>query len=643
MSSFQDFCLPVRVLETLTHIGFTAPTPIQTQAIPVALKGQDILGSAQTGTGKTGAFGIPLMARLSENREQGALILAPTRELAAQVMKSLKAFMPKSGMASALLIGGDSMFFQLRALEKKPRLVVATPGRLNDHLKRGSISLAHMHTLVLDETDRMLDMGFGPQLESIVAHLPEDRHTMMFSATMPPQIEKLAAKYLKNPVRLAVGDVNTPVTNIEQALIHTTDANKYNQLVEELEKRDGSVIIFVKTKHGTEKLAGRLRDAEHSADAIHGDLQQRKRERVLRAFHRQEYRILVATDVAARGLDIPHIAHVINYDLPQCPEDYIHRIGRTARAGAKGSALNFVTPAERGKWKAIDRLMGGNATQEDWDQGRSRKSSSPKGRSFGGRKESFGGKDRWAGRSFNDERGEKPWRSGEDKPYKPGGFRKDRSEGSSSDRPRQEWQDRPAKPWRGSEDKPYKPGGFRKDRSEGSSSDRPRQEWQDRPAKPWRGSEDKPWRSGEDKPYKPGGFRKDRSEGSSSDRPRQEWQDRPAKPWRGSEDKPWRSGEDKPYKPGGFRKDRSEGSSSDRPRQGAWQERSERSASSYGKSQDGSSPWRGKSNGGASFSKDGARKGPAQDRPFGKSVNKTVAKKGKKFVPKTLSLKRDAL
>ncbi|MCA0370476.1 MAG: DEAD/DEAH box helicase [Proteobacteria bacterium] len=554
MSSFQDFCLPVRVLETLTHIGFTAPTPIQTQAIPVALKGQDILGSAQTGTGKTGAFGIPLMARLSENREQGALILAPTRELAAQVMKSLKAFMPKSGMASALLIGGDSMFFQLRALEKKPRLVVATPGRLNDHLKRGSISLAHMHTLVLDETDRMLDMGFGPQLEAIVAHLPEDRHTMMFSATMPPQIEKLAAKYLKDPVRLAVGEVNTPVTNIEQALIHTTDANKYDQLVEELEKRDGSVIIFVKTKHGTEKLAGRLRDAEHSADAIHGDLQQRKRERVLRAFHRQEYRILVATDVAARGLDIPHIAHVINYDLPQCPEDYIHRIGRTARAGAKGSALNFVTPAERGKWKAIDRLMGGNATQEDWDQGRSRKSPSPKGRSFAGRKESFGGKDRWAGRSFKDERGDKPWRSGEDKPYKPGGFKKDRFEGSSSDRPRQG--------------------------------------------------------------------------------PRQEWQDRPAKPWRGSEDKPWRSGEDKPYKPGGFKKDRYEGSSSDRPRQGAWQERGERGGSSYGKGQDGSSPWRGKSHGGASFAKDGARKGGAQDRPFGKSVNKAVAKKGKKFAPK---------
>ena len=593
MSSFQDFCLPVRVLETLTHIGFTAPTPIQTQAIPVALKGQDILGSAQTGTGKTGAFGIPLMARLSENRQEGALILAPTRELAAQVMKALKAFMPKSGMASALLIGGDSMFFQLRALEKKPRLVVATPGRLNDHLKRGSISLAHMHTLVLDETDRMLDMGFGPQLEAIVAHLPQERHTMMFSATMPPQIERLASKYLKDPVRIAVGDVNTPVTNIEQELIHTTDANKYDELVEQLEKRDGSIIIFVKTKYGTEKLAGRLRDAEYAADAIHGDLQQRKRERVLRAFHRQEYRILVATDVAARGLDIPHIAHVINYDLPQCPEDYIHRIGRTARAGAKGSALNFVTPSERGKWKAIDRLMGGQTTQEEWDQGRSRKSFAPKGGrsfgdrkgSFGDRKSSFGNKER---RPFGEKsHGDRPWRTHEDKPFKSGGFKKDRSEHFShgerqgAGAPKREWQDRPQQPWREREDRPYN--------GDRQGAGAPKREWQDRPQKPWREREDRPYNG-------------DR-QGAGA--PKREWQDRGPKK-------------------GGFER-----------------------------SQDGASPWRGKSHGGgassfqkdrAPFGKDGARKGAPQDRPFGKNVSKAVAKKGKKFTPtRTLSLKRDGL
>jgi superfamily II DNA/RNA helicase len=348
---------------------FTTPTPIQSLAIPLILQGKDILGSAQTGTGKTGAFGIPLIARLMSEHNSTALILAPTRELAAQIVDNLVQMIPVPNLKTALLIGGESMPKQFRQLQHNPRIIIGTPGRVNDHLERGSLKLNKTHFLVLDETDRMLDMGFGVQLERIVQYLPKERQTLMFSATLPSPIIKLSAKYLKNPERISAGSTTNPATKIKQENRKVAESDKYQTLTDELKARKGSVIVFVKTKYGTEKLAQRLSRAEFAADAIHGDLQQKKRDRVIAAFRDQKFRILVATDVAARGLDIPHIEHVINYDLPQCPEDYIHRIGRTARAGAEGEALNIITSADFAKWRAIERLINPESKSND-SQGR---------------------------------------------------------------------------------------------------------------------------------------------------------------------------------------------------------------------------------------------------------------------------------
>lgn len=355
--NFDGFGLPPELVRALTRMSFTAPTPIQAQAIPLGLEGRDILGSAQTGTGKTGAFGIPLMARLMEDRDACALVLTPTRELASQVLDALEQMIPVPGIKTALLIGGEPMPKQFSQLRANPRLVVGTPGRINDHLKRGSLDLSRASFLVLDETDRMLDMGFGVQIDRIMEYLPEDRQTLMFSATLPSEIVKMSGKYLVQPARISAGSTTAPAAKIRQEQIHTSESAKYGELLDQLDQRTGSVIVFVKTKYGTERLADRLNRADHRADAIHGDLQQRRRERVIQNFRDQKYRILVATDVAARGLDIPHIEHVINYDLPQCPEDYIHRIGRTARAGAEGSALSLITPADGSKWRAIHLLM----------------------------------------------------------------------------------------------------------------------------------------------------------------------------------------------------------------------------------------------------------------------------------------------
>lgn len=246
---------------------------------------------------------------------------------------------------------------QLAQLRARPRLIVGTPGRINDHLKRGSLMLHDTDFLVLDETDRMLDMGFTIQIEQVMKFMTARRQTLLFSATLPKDIVRIAEKYLNEPVRVAVSAPSAPAANIKQDVLRVTEDEKYPSLLSQLEGRDGSIIIFIKTKYGTEKMAKKLSKAGYSADAIHGDLKQSRRERVIAAFRNRKYRILVATDVAARGLDIPHIEHVINYDLPQCAEDYIHRIGRTARAGAEGSALNLVTPSDRGKWSAIGRLL----------------------------------------------------------------------------------------------------------------------------------------------------------------------------------------------------------------------------------------------------------------------------------------------
>lgn len=358
MDHFKNLDLPAPLAAALEKMKFVTPTPIQAGAIPPALDGRDILGSAQTGSGKTAAFGIPLIAKLMNNPQASALVLAPTRELAVQILTVMHQLIDKhAGLDSVLLIGGESMFKQLKQLKNKPRLVVGTPGRVYDHITRKTLMLRNTNFLVLDEMDRMLDMGFSIQIDQIIPHLSSVRQTLMFSATLPPTIVRVAAKYLNNPERIACGEAHVPVSQILQEIVHTQEAEKYKHLLEELEKRTGSIIVFVKTKMGADRLAHRLAHQNHSANAIHGDLHQRKRDRVIQEFRNRRYRIMVATDVAARGLDIPHIEHVINYDLPQCPEDYIHRIGRTGRAGAVGNALSLITPQDGGKWHAIHRML----------------------------------------------------------------------------------------------------------------------------------------------------------------------------------------------------------------------------------------------------------------------------------------------
>ncbi len=403
MTNFKDFNLDPILAQSLVHMNYADPTPIQAQAIPLALTGRDIMGSAQTGTGKTAAVAIPLIQKLLTSPHGSALVLTPTRELGKQIMEIMHQLLgsknpSKLPINTAFIIGGEPMGKQFAQLRKNPRLIVGTPGRINDHLERGTLKLNNTEFLVLDETDRMLDMGFSVQLDRIAEHLPKKRQTLMFSATLPKNILKLSEKYLNNPERIAVGSTTTPIQNIKQDVIRVQDAGKYDELVRELSERSGSVIIFVKTKHATERLAKRLnqeKDADFEADAINGDLKQNRRDRVIKRFRNQEYRILVATDVVARGLDIPHIEHVINYDLPQVPEDYIHRIGRTARAGAEGSALCLISPQDRTKWQAIEYLMHPEDKPKAVFKPHAQNQNRRKGRKFPSRggKPSFKGKD----------------------------------------------------------------------------------------------------------------------------------------------------------------------------------------------------------------------------------------------------------
>jgi ATP-dependent RNA helicase DeaD len=358
MQDFSSLGLPEQLLNSLKLLQFNVPTPIQSKVIPEALKGKDILGSAQTGSGKTGAFGIPLIAKLMSNPQGSALVMTPTRELAVQVIKMLESLIgKKSDIKTALLIGGESITKQFQKLRARPRLIVGTPGRINDHILRDTVKLGDVEFLVLDETDRMLDMGFTPQIDAILESVPEKRQTLLFSATLPKNIMSMSKKYLTDPIRISIEEIAKPVSTLKQETINISEQDKYEKLLEELEKREGSIIMFVKTKMGVDRLTKRLRQDGHSADAIHGDLSHNRREKAIAGFRMCKYRILVATDIASRGLDIPHIMHVINYDLPQCPEDYIHRIGRTARAGAEGSSLCFISPADKGKWKLIHNLI----------------------------------------------------------------------------------------------------------------------------------------------------------------------------------------------------------------------------------------------------------------------------------------------
>ncbi len=463
IENFSSFGLPQPVVDALERLEFKSPTPIQAQVIPHALAGKDILGSAQTGTGKTAAFGIPLISHLIQTESGDALIITPTRELAVQVLAMIEKLIDRkhqNAIKTALLIGGEPIFKQLHQLRRNPRLLVGTPGRITDHVMRGSVSLENVRYLVLDETDRMLDMGFAPQIEQIAQYIPKERQTLLFSATLPKNIVKLSENYLNEPVRVSIGATTATATNIKQEVVYTTELEKHDQLTSQLDQREGSIIIFVKTKIGAKKMALRLRKEHHSADAIHGDLNHSKRERAISAFRDSKYRIMVATDVAARGLDISHVKHVINYDLPQCPEDYIHRIGRTARAGAEGSALCFVTPGDKRKWYAINALINPDQKQERFDHPRGGSSRDGGGRSFGGRRSSNGGGSRFGGgrsgeRSFS--------RDGGDRDSRGGGSRFGGRSSSSGERSFSRDSDRDSRG--GSEDR----GGFRGTRDSSSS------------------------------------------------------------------------------------------------------------------------------------------------------------------------------
>ena len=376
MEHFKLLKIEEPLKNSLEKMNFKVPTPIQAMAIPVALEGKDILGTAQTGTGKTLAFSIPLINKLILDKNAFALVMCPTRELAAQVMDAIKSLISNTiNIKTALLIGGESMQKQLRQLGNRSRIIVGTPGRINDHLKRRSLNLSYTKYLVLDETDRMLDMGFTPQIEMVLKFVPKQHQTLLFSATLPQNILRISDRYLVNPKRISAGSTSVPIAKIKQETLQVYKENKYDELIDQLISRKGSILVFVKTKRNADKMVKRLKEESHSADAIHGDLRQSKRDRVINAFRKGVKRILVATDVAARGLDIPLIQHVINYDLPQVPEDYVHRIGRTARAGSEGSALTFLTRDDRSMWNSISKLIDPNFKSSPRDFGDNRKKS----------------------------------------------------------------------------------------------------------------------------------------------------------------------------------------------------------------------------------------------------------------------------
>jgi ATP-dependent RNA helicase DeaD len=396
MPSFAELNLSPEILQSLTRLKYETPTPVQQLAIPFALAGRDIIASAQTGTGKTAAFGIPLITKLIAAPGTSALVLAPTRELAGQIVVALRDLAAGSrDIDVTLLIGGVNIENQRRALRRSPRIIVATPGRLVDLLRGIKVLLEKTTFLVLDEADRMLDLGFAPQLEIIRKALPAERQTMLFSATYPSDIAHLAQKWLKNPERVAVGAVTKPVERIAQSMIEVTGDQKNDTVLAELSSRTGSVLVFARTKRRTDKLAAFLHNKGIEVCRIHGDRSQHQREDALMGFRKGKFRVLVATDIAARGIDIPHIEHVINYDLPFVPEDYLHRIGRTARAGREGKALCLVAPEERSLWRAIQRLLG----TPDGLSSTSKERVSPRG--MGGRGGSSGGGSRGGSRFGN--------------------------------------------------------------------------------------------------------------------------------------------------------------------------------------------------------------------------------------------------
>ncbi|MFH0828571.1 MAG: DEAD/DEAH box helicase [Candidatus Kerfeldbacteria bacterium] len=353
---FYGLGIAPKLLDTLERLKFTVPTPIQEKSIPVAIEGKDLIGVAQTGTGKTLAFGIPMLQRLAIAKGIGLIVL-PTRELAIQVDEHLHAIGRSLGLRTAVLIGGASMNLQLRAIRSNPHIIIATPGRLLDHLEQGTVHLSKVAILVLDEADRMLDMGFAPQIRRILAVVPKDRQTMLFSATMPSDIVKIATAHMKLPLRVEVAPSGTAPERVEHEIFVVSKEAKNRLLEKVLSEYRGTVLVFSRTKHGAKKLTRFVKHIGHTAAEIHSNRSLAQRRDALEGFKKGTYRVLIATDIAARGIDVTGIELVLNYDLPSTPDDYIHRIGRTGRAGLAGKAISFAMPDQRSDVLAIERLL----------------------------------------------------------------------------------------------------------------------------------------------------------------------------------------------------------------------------------------------------------------------------------------------
>jgi ATP-dependent RNA helicase RhlE len=373
---FSDFNISATLKQQLAAAKFITPTPVQAGAIPPALEGRDILATAQTGTGKTLSFLIPLIERMAAiqaahpNQDAStpqhakpkaprgamALVLLPTRELALQVVEAYKQ-LTRSSNTAAVVVGGMAEGPQLEAIRRGARLIVATPGRLEDYLQRKLVNLTGVKMLVLDEVDRMLDMGFQPAIRRIVQALPRDRQTLCYSATLSAGIQEVVRDYVKNPARVEIGSVLKPSENVELQTFEVPTDKKHELLEHLLDSHAGSFLVFVRTKHGADRVARRLARSGHSATQIHGDRTQSQRNSALKSFAQGRHRVLVATDVAARGIDVADVAHVVNYDLPREAEDFVHRIGRTGRASAKGKASTFAAPEETHLLKKMERTL----------------------------------------------------------------------------------------------------------------------------------------------------------------------------------------------------------------------------------------------------------------------------------------------
>lgn len=358
MKTFSEFGLEPKVLRAITEMGFEESTPVQEKSIPIAMSGRDMIGQAQTGTGKTAAFGIPLIQRIDPSEEKiAALIMCPTRELAIQVAEEIGKLARFKGVNTLPIYGGQDISRQIRALKRRPHIVIGTPGRLQDHINRKTLKLDDVRYVVLDEADEMLDMGFLEDIQAILKSVPEERQTMLFSATMPPNIQRLAQQFLKDPEHVSVVPKQVSAPSINQSYIEVHERNKFDVLCRLLDMESPELaIIFGRTKRRVDELSEALQKRGYSADGLHGDLSQNMRDTVMRKFRDGSIDVLVATDVAARGLDVSGVTHVINFDLPQDPESYVHRIGRTGRAGKEGTAWTFVTPREIDHLNLIEKV-----------------------------------------------------------------------------------------------------------------------------------------------------------------------------------------------------------------------------------------------------------------------------------------------